>query len=47
MNETRRSKKSESKLRRLYVRVQVVAPALLIVGLAAYAHHISLDCVEA
>src|SRR5882724_7978738 len=42
INETRRSKMSETKLKPLYIRVpQIVAPALLIIGLAAYAQQSS------
>jgi hypothetical protein len=42
MNETRKSKMSETKFKPLYIRVpQIVAPALLIIGLAAYAQQSS------
>ena len=38
INETRRSQMSGTKLKLLYIRVsQIVAPALLVIGLAAYA----------
>jgi glyoxylase-like metal-dependent hydrolase (beta-lactamase superfamily II) len=42
MNEKRRSKMSQTKLKPLYIRLpQIVAPALLIAGLAAYAQPVS------